>query len=238
MSPADSADPPGGTGDGSSPHRHRYSEELDQLRVQVELMGVRVDQNLERMRQVLATGDPSAAQAALAADDDIDAMHVSLTERCYGVLTLENPVASDLRLVVSIVRVTGELERIGDLSLRVSKMAPDHGLLASDDRLHDILLVMADEAVDRFRTALRAWATCDLGLATELTEGSRSMELSMGRLTEQVMALRGPDAVPTALVVATAARSLDRIADHTVVLGARMRYMMTGDPAHLAAEVR
>ena len=98
MSPADSADRP-------APLRVTYTAELEQLRLQVEVMGVRVDQNLERMRQVLETGDPTVAADALGADDDIDAMNVSLTERCYEVLARENPVASDLRLVVSVIRV-------------------------------------------------------------------------------------------------------------------------------------
>ncbi|MCC5953930.1 MAG: hypothetical protein JJU45_17685 [Acidimicrobiia bacterium] len=231
MSPADSAD-------GGPPARALYSDELEQLRLQVELMGVRVDENLERMRDVLVTGSSAAAEAALAADDEIDAMMVSLTERCYLMLAREAPVASDLRLVVSVVRITGEFERIGDLALRVAKMAPDHHLLTADARCHDVLVVMADDTLDRYRTALRAWATQDVELATSVTRPSCSLELSQEQLTERVLRLEGDGAVPIALRVTTAAKSLDRIADHTVVLGARMRYLLTGDPRHLAAEVR
>ena len=61
-------------------------------------------------------------------------MNVSLTERCYEVLARENPVASDLRLVVSVVRVTSELERVGDLCLRVVKASIDHERLTRDAR--------------------------------------------------------------------------------------------------------
>ena len=71
-----SADSPDGT-----PARAAYQAELEQLRIQVELMGVRVDQNLERMRSVLHHGDEGEASLAIAADDEIDAMQVSLTER-------------------------------------------------------------------------------------------------------------------------------------------------------------
>ena len=113
--------------------RAAYQSELEQLRLQVELMGVRVDQNLERMRSVLHHGDLHEAELALAADDEIDAMQVSLTERCYDLLAREQPVASDLRLIVSVVRITAELERIGDLALRVVKLAPDHALLQRVD---------------------------------------------------------------------------------------------------------
>ena len=61
--------------------RPAYAAELDQLHLQVELMAMRVDQNLERTRTVLQTGDLAVADLAIRADDDIDAMSVSLTER-------------------------------------------------------------------------------------------------------------------------------------------------------------
>jgi phosphate transport system protein len=230
MSPAASAETP--------PARLAYAGELEQLRLQVELMGVRVDENLERMATVLSSGDVSVVESAYATDDEIDAMNVSLTERCYSLLGLEAPVAGDLRLVVSVLRVIGELERIGDLALRVVKLAPRFELFAVDSTSHDIVCVMAAEAVDRFRMALQAWATLDLGVATALTRPSPGVELAMEHLTRRVRALTGPDAVEVALVLTTAARALDRIADHTVVMGARMRYLITGDPAHLAVEVR
>jgi phosphate transport system protein len=113
----------------TEPARQRYIAELDELRLQVEVMFVRVDENLERMRQVLETGDVALADVAIAADDEIDAMNLSLTERCYDVLAREGPVASDLRLVVSVIRILNELERVGDLALRVIKLAPDMELL-------------------------------------------------------------------------------------------------------------
>lgn len=218
--------------------RQTFTEELEQLRIQVELMAVRVDQNLERMRSVLAEGDPSLVAVAFRADDEIDAMNVSLTERCYDVLRREAPVASDLRFVVSVLRVLGELERIGDLALRVIKLAPDHERLASNEATFDILLTMADNVLDRYRDALRAWATMDLAMATELAAASRSMDAYYERLMSELLRLEGPDAVPVAVVTLTAGRSIERIGDHAGIIGARLRYLLTGDPAHLNAEVR
>jgi phosphate transport system protein len=218
--------------------RTAFAAELEQLRLQVEVMGLRVDQNLERMRDVLVSGSTSTAGAAIAADDEIDAMNVSLTERCYDLLIRENPMASDLRLVVSVVRVTGEYERIGDLALRVVKLAPERAMIASSERSYDILLVMVDEAIELFRTALRAWGDLDLAAATDLARGSRGMDLFNEQITETLLGLEGPDAVAIALRTMTVGRALDRIADHTAILGSRMRYLITGDPGDLAAEVR
>lgn len=221
-----------------TPARTIYQAELDQLGLQVELMGVRVDQNLERMRSVLHHGDEGEAALAIEADDEIDAMQVSLTERCYGLLAREQPVASDLRLIVSVVRITAELERIGDLALRVVKLAPEHRLLTRSSEIFDLLAALADLALDHYRLALRAFAGQSVELAEEVTAGSPEVSLLMDRLVGEVHRLQGEDAVPIAVKAMAAGQALSRIDDHARILGARLRYLFTGDPDHLAAEVR
>ena len=218
--------------------RRSFHDELDQLRLQVELMGIKVDQNLERVRQVLGHGDASAAETAITCDDEIDAMNVSLTERCYDLLARENPVASDLRFVVSVLRILSELERIGDLGLRVVKLNPHRALWASSEITFDILVSMADTAVEAYRDSLRAWSAQDLGLATDLANRIHTMDAYYERLMAELLQLTGPDAVRIAAHTLIAGRSLERIADHAAIIGARLRYLLTGDPDHLSAEVR
>jgi phosphate transport system protein len=229
---------PAASGDRSGPLRLSYGAELEQLRLQIEVMALRVDQNLERMRDVLVTGDAALAARALAADDEIDAMNVSLTERCYEVLARETPVASDLRLVVSVIRVTSELERVGDLCLRVVKASIDHAQLTSSPRSFDILCVMATEAIEMFREVIRAWGTDDLELATKLAAEPRPTDLAYRQLVDCLVRLDGPDAAAIAMQALLAGQALDRITDHAAILGTRLRYLLTGDPNHLAAEVR
>lgn len=218
--------------------RKSFQEELDQLRLQVELMGVKVDQNLERMRTVLDDGNEVLAQLAVDSDDDIDAMNVSLTERCYDLLARENPVASDLRFVVSVLRILSEFERIGDLALRVVKLNPHRARWTANASTYDLLLSMAETAVDAFRLALRAWSAQDLGLATELAQRVHTMDAHYERLTAELLRLTGDRAVGIATDTLIAGRSLERIADHAAIVGARLRYLLTGDPNHLSAEVR
>ncbi len=218
--------------------RKSFHEELDQLRIQVEFMGVRVDENLERMRQVLSDGDERLAQLALDADDDIDAMNVSLTERCYDLLARENPVASDLRFVVSVLRILSELERIGDLALRVVKLNPQRNHWARSETTYHILVSMADNAIEAFRSALRAWSAQDLDLATELAQRVHTMDVHYEHLMAALLRLEGDDAVAVATHTLIGGRSLERIGDHAAIIGARLRYLITGDPDHLSAEVR
>lgn len=218
--------------------RRGFGAELDQLRLQVEVMGVRVDQNLERMREFLATGDLAVAQHAVAADDDIDAMNLSLTERCYDLLARESPVASDLRFIVSVMRVLGELERIGDLSLRVAKVGVDWDVIRQYPVTYDILVSMADSAVDLYRQALSAWSSQDLGQADHLARSGQALDLVNEQLARELLRLDGPTAVPAALHSLVVGKALDRIADHAAIIGSRLRYLLTGDPGHLAAEIR
>src|SRR5918994_3262594 len=122
------------------PLRTAFHDELDQLRMQGEVMGIRVDQNLERLRRALREGDERLVGEALAADDEIDDMHLSLLERCYGLLNREAPVASDLRFVLSVVRILSEFERIGDLALRAIKLEPRVDELETTGSAWDLVL--------------------------------------------------------------------------------------------------
>lgn len=201
-------------------------------------MAVRVGQALDRTHEVLLTGDIGLAEATVDEDDDIDAMHVSLTERCYDLLRRESPVAADLRFIVSVLRVLEELERIGDLALRVVKQAPVQPLVAAQPEVFRTLVDMADVARQLYRTAVDAWAAQDVELARTLAVTNRSMDGHYTSLLAHLLALEGSGATHLAVTAVLIGRALERIADHTVIVGERLRYLLTGDPAHLAAEVR
>ncbi len=215
--------------------RAHFDAELDQLRLQVEVMAVRVGEALSRMRTVLATGNLKVAAQTLEADDEIDAMLVSLTERCYDLLRRQSPVASDLRFVVSVLRLLEELERVGDLALRVVKHAPE---LPGDSEMFDTLDQMADIAQGLYRTAVAAWASQSLDLASTLADRNQAMDGHYTRLLEQILRLEGPGAIQVAVSAVLIGKALDRIADHSVIVGERLQYMLTADPAYLASEVR
>ncbi|HEX2179662.1 MAG TPA: phosphate signaling complex protein PhoU [Actinomycetota bacterium] len=215
--------------------RGHFDAELDQLRLQVEVMAVRVGEALSRMRVVLTTRDPEVAQLALDGDDEIDAMLVSLTERCYDLLRRQAPVASDLRFIVSVLRLLEELERMGDLALRVVKHAPE---LPADSEMLLTLDQMADIAQGLYRTAIGAWSSQDLDLASTLASRNQAMDGHYTRLLEQILRLEGPGATQIAVGAVLIGKALDRIADHSVIVGERLQYLLTADPAYLASEVR
>jgi phosphate transport system protein len=217
--------------------RLSFVQELDQLRLQVELMALKVDDALQRSTAVLLTGDTKLAEDMIAGDDDIDATFVSLTERCYDLLVRQSPVASDLRLVVSVLRILGDLERTGDLCLRIVKLAPDQPLLASNRTTFGILRAMSSEASGLFRAAIRAWSSQDLRLATTLEERDDALDRHYAALMQAVLELEGPQSVPLAVLSLSAGRALERIADHSVMIGERLRYMLTGSLRSISKEI-
>jgi phosphate transport system protein len=217
--------------------RKAFLFELDQLKLQVEVMSLKVDQALEKTTQVLFTGDPKLADEVIAGDDDIDETLVSLTERCYDVLVRQNPVASDLRLVMSVLRIISDLERMGDLCLRIVKLAPEQPRLAERQETFTILRSMANEALSLFHASIRAWSAEDLELAKSLEARDEAMDNHNAALMEAILRLEGPDAVPVAVSTLLAGRALERIADHAVMVGERLRYMLTGDFSSLSREI-
>jgi len=219
------------------PARSAFVFELDQLKLQVELMALKVEEALERSAEVLLTGDIGLARHVTAGDDGIDAAFVSLTERCYDLLCRQSPVASDFRLIVSVLRIISDLERTGDLCLRIVNLAPDHSLLARDVHSYAILRDMAYEAVDLFRLTLRAWSSQDLRLARSLEGRDDAMDAHNERLMAAILDFEEPSAVARAVKTLLAGRALERIADHSVMVGERLRYMLTGDTQSLSKEI-
>jgi len=97
---------------------------------------------------------------------------------------------------------------------------------------------MAETSVEQFRQALRAWSAQDLALADQLARSGTVLDLANAQLVQELLVLDGPAAVPTALRSLVIGKALDRIADHSAIIGSRLRYLLTGDPDHLAAEIR
>lgn len=216
--------------------RAAFSEELESLRLQVEVMTLHVGEALGRARIVLATGDAEVAEQLVAADDQIDAMQVSLTEHCYTLLAREAPVAADLRLVVSVIRVLHELERIGDLAIRIAKAVEDQPLIAGHEAVFEVLLRLSDNVIGRYDAVRQGWSEASMD-PLDVLETTDPLREFADPLVSRLMELDGGAAVRVALASMAVGRSLDRIGDHTQIMACRLRYLVTGDPVYLADEV-
>ncbi|MGF1600025.1 MAG: phosphate uptake regulator PhoU [Acidimicrobiales bacterium] len=221
---------------GNAPARAAFSDELEALRLQVEVMALLVSDAVTATRGLLEHPDIEAARAIVEGDDAIDAMHTSLIERCYQLLARESPVAADLRLVVSVIRFLHELERIGDLCLRIANAVTDVPVVAGHPEVYRVLLALADNVTARFVAVQQSWSANSLEPLEALADTDPLVEFA-DPLVSRLMALEGSDAVRVALAAMAIGRSLDRIGDHAQIMASRLRYLITGDTSHLAEEV-
>ena len=221
---------------GRTPRRIGFSDDLEELRLQVEVMALLVGEAVTGARQVLRTADRGLAERMVGADDAIDEMHISLIEHCYQLLARQSPMASDLRLIVSVIRYLHELERIGDLALRVAKAVDDVPMIARCDEVFPVLVDLADNVVTRFDAVREGWSTVSVEPLDRLA-AIESLDAFADPLVSRIVALEGEDAVRLALAAMAIGRSFDRIGDHTWIMASRLRYLVTGESGHLADEV-
>ncbi|MCB1727642.1 MAG: phosphate transport system regulator PhoU, partial [Gammaproteobacteria bacterium] len=113
-------------------YSHKFNTELEEIRSRVLEMGGLVERQLESAIVALNSGESAAAESVVSNDYKVNACDVDIDERCTKILALRQPTASDLRLVLAVIKTTADLERIGDEAKRVARMAiraagGDHG---------------------------------------------------------------------------------------------------------------
>ena len=106
---------------------------------------------IPRGTQALLDGDHEAAQTLIDTDDELDRIALDVEDRCYHQLALQQPMASDLRALVTAIRLTSELERSGDLMVNVAKGAGRIVGLEIDPKIRGLLQSMSDEALRLYR---------------------------------------------------------------------------------------
>jgi phosphate transport system protein len=183
-----------------------------------------------RATEALFSADARAAEQVIAADAEIDRSREEIEERSFELLALQQPVASDLRMLVAALRMVGELERMGDLAVHVAKVArlrfPDKAVPAE---IEDTIRAMAQAAEQMVDAAAHVIESRDVDAARELD----SMDEEMDRLRRSIFAQLLSDdwraGVEPAIDIALLGRYYERIADHAVSMGRRVVYLVTGE---------
>lgn len=218
---------------------NRYNEELELVRNQVMAMGGLVEKQVSNGLQALIKSDAPLAELVVKSDAKINALEVAIDEECTRILVKRQPAASDLRLVVSIIKTITDLERIGDeaekLGLYSLKLQDENVVSQHFDQLQhlgDHVLVMLRSALDSFahldaEAALRTIAT-DVVIDTEYESISRNLITHM---------MEDPREIRDALRVTWCARALERIGDHSKNICEYVVYLVKGkDVRHIKYE--
>ena len=189
----------------------------------------RVTESITRGTEALLTIDLAEAQALIDGDDEIDALTLDIEERCFTILALQQPMASDMRAIVTAIRLTSEIERSGDLMVNVAKAT--RRLYGSEvpPPLRGLLRAMADEAVRLYRLAMDAYADGDADLAAALDDMDDRLDQLHRDYIQAILELHADVRdVQAAVQLALVGRYYERIGDHAVNIGERVQYMVTG----------
>lgn len=216
--------------------RAEYRRALVDLRVDVDRLGQFAESAVRRSLVALLGDDDSAACGVIQGDDRIDHLFVALEQRAYSLIAQQAPVAVDLRFLMSALRVMSDFEKTGDRAVAIAKTA-----LAQWRReatTTQFLGRLGDLTLELLVGARTAWLEQDLAVAAGLKGRDGTLDECYRRLTVHLLAQSGPDASLLVLHAHTAGRNLERIADHAVIIGERVSYLVTGDPSALAAEIR
>jgi len=217
----------------------RYNAELEGVRAGVLQMGGLVEQQLQNGVNALYAGDSRLGEEVARLDHKVNAMEVSIDEDCSRILATRNPTASDLRLIVAVIKTITDLERIGDETEKLGNIA---ARLASVERPADRyreIRHLGDSVTDMVRGALDAFARLDPDAALEVARRDRVVDEEYDAIQRQCITfmMEDPRSIRRALDVMWVARALERIGDHAKNICEYVIYMVLGkDVRHVAIE--
>ena len=218
--------------------RTGFHHELDDIREAIAKLSAGVTEAIPRATEILLTQDLEGAEYMILGDDEVDAKSLELEERCYAVLALQSPVASDLRRVVSALRIIAEVERSADLAVNICKAARRIYGHRLDPRLRGIVQKMGDQAQKIFKEATECYLTSDAVRAAALDDMDSYLDDLQRQFVQGIFESHSGDKVElqVAVQLAVVARFYERIGDHAVNIGERVRYLVTGwVPEHAGA---
>jgi phosphate transport system protein len=223
-----------------SHHIHsRYNADLEGVRTAVLQMGGLVEQQLQNGVQAVVNGDSRLGEEVAQLDHKVNAMEVAIDDDCSRILATRAPTASDLRLIVAVIKTITDLERIGD---ETEKLGHTAARLATVDRSADRyreLKHIGGLVSEMVRGALDAFARLDTEAALRVARRDRVIDEEYEAIQRQCITfmMEDPRTIRRALDILWVARALERIGDHAKNICEYVIYMVLGkDIRHLSIE--
>jgi phosphate transport system protein len=212
-----------------------YEAELTTLRGKLLAMGQHVDEILDACGRALVNRDTSTANQIILADDETDDMEMEIDHLCLEVLARRQPVAGDLRLLTSALKLVVDLERVGDLAVSIATRVLD--LADRPPPLpYDELMPMLAAARQMVADTLAALVTCDVERAQRVIARDDVVDAFYAHFFSQLVARtrHGTIDVGDATSVQAISKYMERIGDHAVTMAERVIFILTGeDVRHL-----
>jgi phosphate transport system protein len=217
--------------------RSGFHQQLDEVQRDLIRMAAHVTEGIMRVTEALIAHDLAEAQTLIDADDEIDAATLEIEERCFTILARQQPMAGDMRALVTAIRLTSEIERSGDLVVNVAKAIRRLYGTEVPLPLHSLLRAMAEQAVRLYGLAMDAYGDGDANLAAALDDMDDRLDQLHKDYIQAILELHADVRdVQVAVQLALVGRYYERIGDHAVNIGERVQYMVTGWlPEHTGA---
>ena len=210
--------------------RKGFHQQLDDVRTDLVRLAASVIEAIPRATSVILNGDLDGADALIQFDDEIDALSIDLEERCYQILALQAPVAGDLRQVVSVVKMIAEVERSADLAVNICKAARRIYGHELDPRLRGLIARMGEQAEQLWEAALESFQENDAAKAAAIDDMDSYLDSLQREFVQAILESHSENSIDlqVAIQLAVVARFYERIGDHAVNIGERVRYLVTG----------
>ncbi len=190
----------------------QFNAELEHIRTQVMIMGGMVEQQLTDAITAMHNQDAELARRVIEGDQKVNMMEVEIDEACVRIIAKRQPTASDLRLVMAIIKAISELERIGDVAEKISRTA-----LEKFGQQHLPLLVslesLGHHTVQMLHDVLDAFARMDLSAAITIYREDKKVDKEYEGIVRQLMTymMEDPRTIPSVLTALFCARAIERI---------------------------
>ena len=211
--------------------RAAFHEQLDEISDLLADMAVSVGAAMNQATQALMNSDLTTAEAVISGDDHIDELTSEVERRCYDAAALQQPVATDLRIVIGSLRISSSLERMGDRAVHVAKQArlryPNSSIPTELRAAFAEMGALADAIVAKTATVI---STKDVTLGPDIERYDSEMDRLHRELFTVVLSQSWSHGVEAAIDATLLSRYYERYADHAVSIARRVLHVVTGEP--------
>ena len=222
--------------------RHHFEAELQTLKNRLLTMGALVEERAHQAVKALINRSQEQAEQIIASDKEVNDLQIDIDDRCLKLLATQTPLASDLRLITSAMKINSDLERIGDQAVNIAenvvKLLPQPPLKPLID-----IPRMAEIAQQMTRDALDSFVKRDVALAREVLRRDDEVDSLKDQVFRELLTymMAGPGTIQRALALILISRNLERIADHATNIAEDVIFLVEAKDVrhhHLEAEAK
>ena len=212
--------------------------DLDALHRDILKVCALVEELIHEAVDSLTSLSPEKAAELSERDDEINAWEVRIEEECMKILALHQPVAADLRRIVAVLKISAELERVGDLGVHIAERAYGLGS-CSELAVPDKLSNMAAIAIDMLHRSIDAYVELDSQVARQVCRDDEGVDQLNREIIDQLSDVmrNEPNNVDAALHMFSASRHIERIADHATNIAESVVYLVEGEIIRHQSEI-